>query len=164
MCIIYVKLMMQLINRVMEQWNAEIGTSDMSYSDGITDLLWLELLGGDALEEGNDQLCTEIENSSRFDFDDCGVLLDPDCSEFGESCAKRIKLDSETTEERIISTSSTVQEHEATFEENIAGPSLCYFLCHIKISTIELHNSAEHVVLAYMYMYRQRTLCICKCT
>ena len=103
------------------QGNAETGASDASYNDGASDLLWLELLSGDVLEDGNDQLYTgETEKSARFDLDECGVLLDG--SGLDELCAKRIKLDSE---EHIISTSSTVQELEDTCEENIAGSILC---------------------------------------
>eukprot|EP00731_Ephydatia_muelleri_P018464 Em0011g504a len=49
------------------QGNAETGASDASYNDGASDLLWLELLSGDVLEDGNDQLYTgETEKSARL--------------------------------------------------------------------------------------------------
>lgn len=108
--------------------NVETGASLLSYGDGISDLL--ELLSGDVLEDGSDQIFTgEIETSSKFELDECGPLY---TSELDESlCAKRIKLDSGAAGVIIPTSSDVVEELEDTLEESTAGSIYCVS-CNLK--------------------------------
>ena len=129
----------------------EAGCSVPSDSDGISDLL--ELLSGDVLEDGSDERFPgEIETSSKFELDECGIMpLDA----FGleESGAKRIKLDPEAEAEGVLvptSSTSSVEEFGGAGDTflNTPGLTLLYInMCDGTGLCCNLHHFAHHIHL-----------------